>query len=398
MSVRIAAAVGTVLAGLAVEAAAQVVVRGKEGVPGHELREAPASIRPDVRLVVAEPSPSGVNPSFLGPVLLMQSARVDLEAGTATLPLRRGRMASGETVWFVITDTDNKEIADLMGIVHAPKLGFAETGRAVRQARIEPNGHFTFERGRVDFSPVWSITPGAAPNFFPPRAHQPGARGDRDYTPLVRTTNAGGHLFNAPVVAFNQSEAQLNRFCDGNPDHRVLHDKVKAICPRDGTVTLELTLGYSFSKPIFYLSTESNDPLIATLEKAVHTPALGDIAFALEDAAPGSGAERIVAVANGPTGLTNPHRQGVNSALSDGRGPLNVLGGIPTVNLDYSPIWDLMAVRWTDAAVQRGYVTRVTDVPHIHSLEAQGFIEGLMGGPIKSTGFMINCPVVYRIN
>jgi hypothetical protein len=29
------------------------------------------------------------------------------------------------------------------------------------------------------------------------------------------------------------------------------------------------------------------------------------------------------------------------------RGPLNTAGGIPTINLDYSPSWDLMPVKWT---------------------------------------------------
>jgi hypothetical protein len=44
---------------------------------------------------------------------------------------------------------------------------------------------------------------------------------------------------------------------------------VVRICPRDGTVTLAMTLCYTFGKPIFYLSTEANDPLIATLEGAI---------------------------------------------------------------------------------------------------------------------------------
>jgi hypothetical protein len=91
------------------------------------------------------------------------------------------------------------------------------------------------------------------------------------------------------VVAFNASEEQLNRFCNGNPDRDLVHDQVTAICPRDGTVTMSMTLAFSFSKPIFYLSTEASDATIATLEKATHAPAMADIAAALEDAAPGSG-------------------------------------------------------------------------------------------------------------
>ena len=78
---------------LAVGAArAEVVVRGIEGGPLQEARPAPTFLQPDVRIVVAQPSPSEINPSFLGPVLLMKQAQVDLEKGTAKLPLRRQGM------------------------------------------------------------------------------------------------------------------------------------------------------------------------------------------------------------------------------------------------------------------------------------------------------------------
>jgi hypothetical protein len=163
-----------------------------------------------------------------------------------------------------------------------------------------------------------------------------------------------------PMMAFNVSEDDLNEMCDGNVDHSKIEDKVVKICPRDGTVTLELTLGYTFGKPIFYLSTEANDPVVATLEGAT---APKDVPFALEDASPGEAAERIYVFVNGPTGIDNPFRQGIDSALSDKgtHGPLNVLGGIPTINLDHSPLWRLFPVKWTAAAIEKGYRTKMTD-------------------------------------
>jgi hypothetical protein len=57
-----------------------------------------------------------------------------------------------------------------------------------------------------------------------------------------------------------------------------------------------------------------------------------------------------------------------------------------------------MPVRWTDAAIQRGFRSRMTDATHIHNMEAQGWLTGLDGGPIKSSGIMINCPLIYRVN
>jgi hypothetical protein len=378
---------------------AEVVVRGIEGRPLEEVRPAPTFFKPDVSVITAQPSPSEVNPAFLGPVLLMKQAHVDLENGTAKLPLRRGRLRTGETVWFVITDTTDENLANLHGLVYSPKLAYGLTGKAAREATIAPDGTFIFEGGRVDFSHERSVTPGASPNFFPPKAFQPGSVGDADYSPLVHVKNAAKDvIFNAPMLAFHVSADKLNEFCDGNADHKLTQDKVVAICPRDGTVTLALTLGFTFSKPILYLSTEANDPLVATLEGATYAPALKDVPFALEDASPGESAERIYVFANGPTGLDNPQRQGLNSALSDGRGPLNVLGGIPTINLDYSPLWRLFPTKWTNVAIEHGYRSRLTDAIEIADFQSKGLLTGLDDHELRPVGFIVNCPVVYRVN
>jgi hypothetical protein len=383
----------------AASAQAEVVVRGIEGKPLQEARPAPTFLKPDVNIVVAQPSPSEVNSAFLGPVLLMKQAHVNLEKGIATLPLRKGKLRSGELVWFVVTDTTDENLANLHGLVYSPKLAYGLTGKGSREATIERDGTFTFEAGKVDFSPDRSVTPGSAPNFFPPKANKPGSVGDASYSPLVHIKNAAKDvIFNAPMLAFNVSEEKLNEFCNGNPDHKLLHDKVVAICPRDGTVTLALTIGFTFSKPILYLSTEANDPMVATLEGATYAKALEDLPFALEDASPGESAERIYVFANGPTGLDNPQRQGLDSALSDGRGPLNVLGGIPTINLDYSPMWRLFPAKWTSAAIQHGYRSRLTDAIHIEDMASKGFIKSIDDGDLRAVGFIVNCPVVYRVN
>jgi hypothetical protein len=399
--IAVAAACGAMIVAFSIPAAAEVVVRGMEGKPLHEARPAPAAIYPDEHIIVAQPSPSEVNPSFLGPVLLMKSAHIDLERGTMTVPLREGQMASGEKVWSVLTDVSDENLANLHGINYSAKMAYGVTGNGARKGKFEKDGTFTFENGRVDFSPEHKVVPGDAPNFFPPKEAAPGAVGDEFYSPLVQLDNAKAAIFNMPVIAFGVSADELNAMCDGNVDHTKVHDKVVAICPRDGTVTLAMTLGYTFGKPIFYLSTEANDPLIATLEGAIHAPALNDLPFALEDAAPGESAERIYVFANGPTGIENPFRQGVNSALSDpgSHGPLNVLGGIPTINLDYSPIWRLFPVKWTDAAIEAGYRTKMTNAIDIENAGAKGIVEALDGsGPPKALGFLVNCPVVYRIN
>jgi hypothetical protein len=110
-----------------------------------------------------------------------------------------------------------------------------------------------------------------------------------------------------------------------------------------------------------------------------------------------SAVERIFAFANGPTGVDNPQRQGFNSALMGEGSPLNVLGGIPTVATDYSPLWDLNLGVWTQEAIDNGYTGRSTEEFEILGLAQNGWITGPNGGPFGSTGIIINCPIVYRL-
>ena len=199
------------------------------------------------------------------------------------------------------------------------------------------------------------------------------------------------------MVAFNISATELQRFENGNVDYHKVHDKVVRINPREKTVTVKLTSGYSFAKPIFYLSTESNDAVTATLEESTLAPALNDATQDIPDAHTGQGNERIAIVINGPMGTDNPFRQGISSALVDGRVPLNIFGGVPTINLDYSPIWDAELVQWTATAIRKNYVTRLIDLFQLFDLEQKHVVEGFGGGPIKRSGVLINCPVISRL-
>jgi hypothetical protein len=107
--------------------------------------------------------------------------------------------------------------------------------------------------------------------------------------------------------------------------------------------------------------------------------------------------QRIFITANGPTGEGNPQRQGLSSALlAEGRGPLNVLGGIPTVATDYSPLWDINLGEWTDEAIANGYRSRVIEEFQILGLVEQGWITGPAGAEYGSIGVIVNCPIVWR--
>ena len=366
-----------------------------QNLEAQEIQPAPAAIGADVPATYFGPQPSQVQRELVGEYQNLKSGKIDFDKGTITLPLYQGAMKSGETVWYIVTDTDDKGNADQLGLNYSPKLTFADVGRAVRKATLDSKFKLIFDVGTVDFSPKRSVTPGDAPNFFPPKQFQPSGVGDKDYTPLVKITNAGGHIYNAPVVAYNMSADTLNQFCDGNPDHSLVHQKVVRICPRDQTVTMMLTTGFSFAKPVLYLSTETNNQLTATLEGATYAPGLEDINGGADDSL-FSPVERIFVFANGPTGKDNPQRQGLNSALSDGGSPLNVLGGIPTVATDYSPIWDLNPSVWTQRAIELGYRSRMTEEFSILGMVQKGWVTGLDGKKFGSVGFVVNCPIVYR--
>lgn len=364
-----------------------------------EIAPAPPSIGADVPLTYFGPAPSQSNPRLIGPLQLLTAGTLDEDQGTITLPLYRGHLTTGEPVWYVLTDTTDRDNAAALGLNFSAKLQYADAdgGGAVRTGRYVNEGGETilvFDQGTVDFSPVRSITPGAAPDFFPPSSSQPGSVGDAEYSPLVRIENAGGHVYDAPMVAFGVDESQLD-FCDGNVDHSLVHDKVVAICPSEQTVTLSLTPGFSFGRPVLYLSTEANDPQAATLEGATHSVAMASIAVGADDSAL-SAVERIFLFVNGPTGSDNPQRQGLNSALSDDRGPLNVLGGIPTIATDYSPLWDVNLGEWTQAAIDNGYRSRLTEEFAILGFVERGWVTGPGGTPYGSTGIIVNCPIVSR--
>lgn len=377
---------------------------GAQGLPPAtpitEIQPSPASIGADVPATYFGTAPSTVQKELIGPYQLLKAGTLDQEAGTITLPLYKGQLKSGEAVWYVLTDTTDERNAQALGLNFSSKLVYADVGHGVRKASQQLiNGQtvVVFESGKVDFSPVRSVTPGTAPNYFPPTAAQPGSVGDANYSPLAKI---GDFIYNAPMVAFNVDEATLNTFCGGSADHGVVHDKVVSICPRDGVVTLALTTGFSFARPVLYLSMEANNALPAALEGATLAPGLTDIKVGSDDSA-FSAVERLFTITNGPVnveaGVRNPQRQGLNSALKgDGGGPLNVLGGIPTIATDYSPLWDLNVGEWTQHAISSHYRSRVREEFQMLGYVRSGWVTGPGGKAFGSSGLIVNCPIVFR--
>lgn len=164
------------------------------------------------------------------------------------------------------------------------------------------------------------------------------------------------------------------------------------------TITLNLVNGFSFGRPVWYLSMDSNDPTVAAIEGANYAPALQRIQVGNDDSF-SSAVERIFIAVNGPQqdGCDNPQRQGLFAALTDGFRPNNVFGGIPTLATDYSPLWDANLYEWTQDAVNKGYRSQLREEFQILGLVEDGFLTGPSGAEFGSTGAIINCPVVFRL-
>jgi hypothetical protein len=364
--------------------------------PGCDLFPAPASVGATVDLSYFGPPPSSVNQSLVGPVQLLNTGQVDSAAGTITIPLYLGQMLDGKTVWYILTDTDNPSTAAELGLNFSAKLSFA--ANAARTANFDENNDLVFNAGTVDFSPVRSITAGPAGQEFPPTAYQPGSVGDSNYSPLVQIVNGGGVIYNAPIVAFNVTADQIN-FPNGGVNYSLVHDQVLAIDPINMVVTLNLINGFSFGRPVWYISMDTSIPLGAAIEHNTYAPLMATLPLGRDDSF-SSPIERIFISTNGPEegGCANPLRQGLSADLADGYRPNNVLGGIPTFALDYSPTWDAQLYEWTPAAISSGYRGQLREEFQILTFVQDGLITAPGGAPFTTSGFSINCPIVQRLD
>ncbi|MGA2596911.1 MAG: hypothetical protein ABSH09_07940 [Bryobacteraceae bacterium] len=337
-----------------------------------------------------------MNPSLVGPVQLLNTGQIDSKTGTITIPLYLGHMKDGRNVWYILTDVDDANVAAELGLNFSAKMTFM--ANAARTANFDYNNDLVFDGGTVDFSPVRSVTPGPSGSEFPPTAYQPGSVGDANYSPYVQIVNAGGVIYNAPIVAFNVNASDIE-FPNGNVDYSKVHDEVVAIDPANMTVTLQLINGFSFGRPVWYISMDASIPLAAAIEHNTFAPLMAALHLGDDDSF-SSPIERIFIATNGPEqgSCANPLRQGLSADLADGYRPNNTLGGIPTLALDYSPAWDANLYEWTPAAITNGYRGQLREEFNILTFVADGLLTGPGGAPFGSAGFSINCPIVIRLN
>jgi hypothetical protein len=304
---------------------------------------------------------------------LFISSAIEHPNGTVTLPLHRG-ISHGQTVYYVTLDASDGSTAALMGINTSQKLANAANTGAVEKVTLNPDGTIVFP-ATVDFSPVRQIV--AGPAGFPPAVAQPGAVGEPGYSPLIQMPD--GVVVNAPQIANSTGQA----------------DKVVSIDTKNLTVTYKETDGFQGGKALHYASFDASDPTAAALENSTYAPALNN-APTVNDDSTASARASLAAFTNGQTGVGNPNRQGLNSAILDGRDPLNVLRWNPSQGR-YSPLWDVHLTQWQVPVDQR---TLQTDFGTVQNLADQGIVVGFNGTPQGTTfaasGFIVNCPIVSQ--
>jgi len=364
--------------------------------PGCDVFPASANIGTAVPLSYFGPPPSSVNQSLVGPVQLLNTGQIDSKAGTITIPLYLGHMKDGKNVWYILTDVDDANVAAELGLNFSAKMTFM--ANAARTANFDQNNDLVFDAGTVDFSPYRNIVPGPPGNEFPPVSYQPGSVGDNNYSPYVQVVNAAGVIYNAPIVAFNVNASDIE-FPNGNVDYTKVHDEVVAIDPANMTVTLQLINGFSFGRPVWYISMDASIPLAASIEHNTFAPLMAALHLGDDDSF-SSPIERIFIATNGPEqgSCANPLRQGLSADLADGFRPNNTLGGIPTLALDYSPAWDANLYTWTQDAINNGYRGQLREEFNILTFVQDGLLTGPGGAAFGSAGFSINCPIVIRLN
>jgi hypothetical protein len=365
--------------------------------PGCNLFPAPASIGTSVPLSYFGPPPSDTDRSLVGPVQLLNTGQVDAANGTITIPLYLGHLkGSGKNVWYILTDVDDPNVAAELGLNFSAKLTFAS--HSARTGNLDADGNIVFDAGTVNFAPKRQIIPGPPGHEFPPMLATPGSVGDANYGPLVRIVNAANVIYNAPMVAFDVDAKEIN-FPSGDVDYSKVHDQVVAIDPFNMTVTLNLINGFSFGRPVWYLSMDTSNTLGAAIEHNTFAPLMQRLLLGHDDSF-ASPVERIFISTNGPESgaCNNPLRQGLSADLADGFRPNNVLGGIPTIALDYSPYWDAQLFEWTTNAIKQGFRGQVREEFQILTFVQDKLITGPGGKAFGSSGFSINCPIVQRLD
>ena len=184
------------------------------------------------------------------------------------------------------------------------------------------------------------------------------------------------------------------------------HDSLVSINYTARTVTMRLLRGFYNGHRIIYFRMDASSAALAAIEASTYAPNL-DFAPGLGSDDPDTSArEAIIPAVNGPRGVGNPERQGLESALLGEGDPLNIIQEEPGDNR-YSPLWDVTPYVWTQAAIGAGLRRQLRAAGEVRNEFAKGNIvsASFSAGPpnpslngLRAAGFISNCPVVAQLD
>lgn len=313
------------------------------------------------------------------------------DKANVTLPLYRGLAPNGESVYYIITEASDFNVAKRLGVNFAPKMRHA-IGTTGAQTVTLKDGLIQF-KGNVDFSPQYQVEPGS-PNPFPPKVAKPGAVGDAQWSSMVVMPSQG--VLNIQMV-HNASGS---------------HDRLLTLDLKRRTVTLSILDGFQGGRQYFYhLVTDVSADVPSVLEKGVYTPRLANVPrYGQSLPTDRSALLGFSPVLNGISDTRTGQHQGfVASLANNGIDPINIFPIPPSnddnsANNNYSPLWDAHVNMWTDAAIKANQVRRITSFEDLQGLVKAGMVTSAAINPagpgnpwlfgLRPTQAVINCPVI----
>lgn len=314
-----------------------------------------------------------------------------LNSATVTLPLYRGLSPQEESVYYVLTEASDFEVAKTLGINYSPKMKNVIDTAGAQPVTLN-DGLIQFQ-GNIDFSPEFQVVPGD-PDLFPPAVATPGAVADEKYSSLA--VMPSGVVLNAQIV-HNDSGS---------------HDRLVDIDLDERTVTLSILDGFQGGRQYFYhLVTDVSADVPAVLEKGVFAPKLAGIpAFGKSLPTDPSALLGFSPVLNGISDTATGQHQGFLASLANnGIDPINVFPIGPdndnaSKDNNYSPLWDAHVSMWTDEAIAENKVRRITSFEDLQELIEAGMVTDAFINPegpsnewlygLRPTQATINCPVI----
>ncbi len=312
-------------------------------------------------------------------------------SATATLPLYRGLSPRGESVYYILTEASDFNVAKELGINFSPKMKKAIGSSGVQTVTLN-RGVIQFA-GDVDFSPQYQVEPGS-PNPFPPSVAVPGAIADAQWSSII--------VMPSNVVL----NAQLVQNASGS------HDRLTAVDLQNRTATLSILDGFQGGRQYFYhLVTDVSAEVPSVLEKGVFAPRLANIPeFGKSTPSESSALLGFSPVLNGISDTQTGQHQGfIASLVNNGIDPINVFpyppsNDDPSDSNNYSPFWDAHVSMWTDAAIESNKVRRITSFEDLKGLVEAGLVTSAVINPegagnpwlfgLRPTQAIINCPVI----